>query len=130
MGPSKFVLKSNQIHHGKVYKRSKAIQAVLPSSIEDMVLANKIEGEWTWGLEDDPLHSFKMYISWKGSTVQYEDLPSTSPWSVEVQQEWDASLPQVILNIYSKDGNVSRPASPFSSSSSLPTVNDVNDTYV
>lgn len=126
MGPSKVILKSSKLFHGKYYKKSKEVESVASSSIEEMALVDKVEGEWCWGLEDDPLHVFKMYISCKDSTVKYEDLPATSPWNVEVQQEWDSAIPQVIVTIFTRDGS-NGTVTPFNSTSSLPSLSEQND---
>jgi hypothetical protein len=97
-------LTNSILREGKFFKKSEAINTVLPMGIEEMGIASKSQGEFVWQLaEAEPgLNQLRLVINSKDTTAKCDEVPASASWQVDLQQAWQKAPAHILLTLLNR----------------------------
>jgi len=109
------VLLNGSLTSGKSEKSAPMPNLLAPLSHNEVGFCNP-EGQWTFGAQGDSSYKTRLTLLYSAEHANLERLPPGCTWTADLQQNWKADVPQILVTFTTKEGSAIADTAPTKSS--------------
>lgn len=108
---------SGSLSSGKPEKSAPMPAVISPLSQHEVGFFSP-QGQWSFGVQGDTTYKTRLTILHDAEHANLERLPPDASWTADLQQNWKAGVPQIVITFMVRENKPSQPAETSSKSGS------------